>query len=153
MIHQLIYHSNSTTDITSTVLEKILGEAKKYNSEHGVTGCLLVSQKQYVHLLEGDQQIINEIFSKIKSNERNKDVSLIDNKMIERRLFPNSPIVYDVIGEADFEALGVGKQKDISFLRNDPETANKLFEHIKCQLDNESKKQGLGHNARLGPIV
>ncbi len=153
MLHHLIYHSYATSEITAPFIEGILKECKKFNLKNDISGCLLVNQQQFTQLIEGEQASLNKIFSLIKADKRNYDVCLIENKIIERRLFPMSPMVYEVVGIDDFNKIGAKGKTDLSFLRQQPEQAALLFGHVKKLMEQEPMRQGLWHNARLGPLA
>jgi len=153
MLHHLIYHCNATAEITSTFAEGILEECRKLNTENNVTGCLLVNKQQFVQLIEGEQSALEKIFNSIRADNRCSDVSLIENRMVERRLFPMSSMVYEVVGKDDFSQIGAEGKEDLSFLTKNPEQANLLFNHVRKLMDQEPMRQGLWHNARLGPLA
>ena len=51
MVKQLIYKSQSVTEITSELVEDILIAAGRFNSVHGISGILLYSDNVFLQLL------------------------------------------------------------------------------------------------------
>ena len=153
MLHRLIYHSFATSEISAPFVESILEECKNHNAKTDVTGCLLVSGNQFAQLIEGKELELEKIYNNVKQDKRNTEVTLIEFKITDRRLFQMSPMAYEVVGKDDFEKIGAGSQKDLGFVKEQPEMASKLFDYVKKLWEAEPARQGLWHNARIGPLA
>ena len=94
MPFQLTYHSVAKPDITSKDVEDIMAIATKNNSELGVTGCLLYHNKFFLQILEGEKQVVQELFEKIKLDDRNDQVTLLSTDESESRIFEEWSMAY-----------------------------------------------------------
>ena len=55
----------------------MLEKARPYNSEQGITGCLLFHEGEFLQYLEGNQIRVLRLFDKIKNDPRHTDMELI----------------------------------------------------------------------------
>ncbi len=93
MIHQLVYHSKSTTraggrEILSQ-LRDILSKAQRNNGKCGVTGFLLFDKPWFVQVLEGSRADVTEIYRKIAADNRHSGLVVMNVRDIPQRCFPN----------------------------------------------------------------
>ena len=87
MPFQLTYHSVAKPDITIEDVRNIMEVANKKNKELGITGCLIYHNKFFLQILEGEKEIVQEIFDTIKLDDRNDQVTLLSTDQSENRLF------------------------------------------------------------------
>lgn len=88
MIH-LVYVSSATRHMSDTELENLLKECKENNKNRQVTGMLLYSDGNFIQALEGEKNTVENIYSSILNDERNKDNIIIEKDSILQRNFPN----------------------------------------------------------------
>lgn len=77
------YHSCS-----EKVIQEILESSRQHNAEKNITGCLLYSDGIFVQYLEGNRRDLEELYNKIKTDERHSDVKEITVGPLHERLFP-----------------------------------------------------------------
>jgi len=65
----------------------ILAASAANNDRDGLTGVLLVGKKNFLQVLEGDFETVNETFQRITRDPRHRRVRLIEFGMTDERLF------------------------------------------------------------------
>ena len=75
-MYSLTYTSTASSDLTEDDLKALLNKAKFNNSRKDISGCLIYYNKMFVQILEGEKQIVEDLFSKIKLDPRHKDINV-----------------------------------------------------------------------------
>ncbi|MDH5582165.1 MAG: BLUF domain-containing protein, partial [Bdellovibrionales bacterium] len=57
-------------------MQSILNTAQNFNSSKNITGMLIFRNQLFLQLLEGEQKDVMELFEKIKSDPRHKDIQV-----------------------------------------------------------------------------
>ena len=99
VMFELTYESQAIDKLTSADIEEILQEARSFNDLHELTGCLVFYNRKFIQILEGEHQTVQEIYSKIKKDERHTHVRLISEDIIEERTFPKWGMAYYPIND------------------------------------------------------
>lgn len=95
MLVRLLYASRATEPIDESVIRSILETSRKSNPEEGITGVLCVCQGGvYMQALEGGRERVNQLYSRIVSDARHTDVTIL---------------AYDEIGERKFPGWSMGR--------------------------------------------
>ena len=85
----LIYVSTSIKLMKDDELLDILKVSRENNTSGDITGMLLYKGGNFMQVLEGPDDAVNDIFEKIKKDPRHKDVSVISREQIQTRQFPS----------------------------------------------------------------
>ena len=85
----LIYVSTSVNLLNDEELLSILKVSRENNASKDVTGLLLYKGGNFMQVLEGPDEVVNDLYEKIKLDSRHKDVSLISREQISARQFSN----------------------------------------------------------------
>lgn len=90
-IFRIVYrsHSRISEDDRKTVLAQIFDVARVNNSAAGVTGALLITDHHFVQALEGAEPAVRTLYERISGDERHDDVTLVDERSVDSRLFPD----------------------------------------------------------------
>ena len=88
-LHELIYVSLATRDFSSAELLALLDVARVKNARDGITGLLVHHSREFMQLLEGDEDMISRLYEKICLDSRNRQNNLLWEGRIERRAFPD----------------------------------------------------------------
>jgi hypothetical protein len=97
MRYAISYVSTANPALSESEIHKALDFSKNWNNDNNITGILLYSRGNFFQVLEGDEQLLKSLFSRIKADERHKDVITIFQKSI--------PIVKFDGYEAEFISL------------------------------------------------
>lgn len=84
-MYELLYCSSASQDLTPNDITDILEISRKCNSEREITGCLLYYEKQFIQIIEGDKQLIKDLFANIEKDIRHENVILLGENKKEKR--------------------------------------------------------------------
>jgi hypothetical protein len=125
-LKQVIYVSERT-DLSDDSLTNIFDTSHRNNPERSITGCLLIGSNSYLQFLEGPSLAVEELYSKIKVDNRHKNVKKLHDQSIREKLFSSWSMKF-----APFENLEWSNQEFNSgdFLNMKPEGAINVFHSI-----------------------
>ncbi|MEO0462581.1 MAG: BLUF domain-containing protein [Pseudomonadota bacterium] len=84
MISQYLYISTAP-DLTRADVDAILESSARNNPARGVTGLLLYNGRNFLQLLEGEEQELVSLMLRINQDPRHSGVSVIDCRVVEER--------------------------------------------------------------------
>lgn len=102
MIH-LIYASSATRLMPNDELTALLKKARENNAKRDISGMLLYRNGNFVQVLEGPEQEVDQVFEVIKKDPRHFDVTLILRRPIQKRDFEEWEMGFNGIEEKDLE--------------------------------------------------
>jgi hypothetical protein len=88
MFH-VVCASTASHLLTKAELQEMLEETRETNAKVGITGILLYEGGSFLQVLEGDQDAVMRLASRIKEHHRHKDFQILLRGTSEHRLFPN----------------------------------------------------------------
>ncbi|APG59878.1 BLUF domain-containing protein [Christiangramia salexigens] len=91
---ELVYRSSAIPNLTHTDISNILETAINFNSENSITGCLVYHNHSFLQILEGEENIIQELFVSIRQDVRHTDIELLHEDKIMKRLFKSWNMAY-----------------------------------------------------------
>jgi Sensors of blue-light using FAD len=107
---RLVYASRSVAASPATHLgldpgvARILAKSRKNNARLDVVGGLLFGEGFFLQCLEGDARIVQNLYSKIETDTRHRDVTVLLQSSINKRTFGAWSMKY-VPGEQRLQAL------------------------------------------------
>ncbi|MFD2937507.1 BLUF domain-containing protein [Spirosoma flavum] len=93
----LIYFSTAVKLLQEEELLSLLAHSRSQNSQVGITGALLYVKGNFVQVLEGDKQVVKDLYVCIAQDPRHTNVSLAINRPITQRLFATWSMGYETI--------------------------------------------------------
>jgi len=106
---ELVYHSISTTNLDKDDLLAIQKISEDTNSKIGITGLLLYHKNEFVGILEGNEENVKELYSKIETDNRHKNILILAEGTLRERQFGQ----WKMISVMDFGALAVKADNDL----------------------------------------
>jgi len=103
-MHSLVYRSVANESFTIPQIYGMLSKAKDYNAEHGITGCLLYHNNQFLQLLEGEKDQVINLFQRISMDDRHREVSILESEHGEERLFDHWNMAFHDYGQNGLSA-------------------------------------------------
>jgi len=91
---ELIYRSVASDATGAGDIADILKVSRNFNDRHQVTGCLVYHNNEFIQILEGEKNIVRELYGKIEKDKRHTDVTLLDENEKTQRIFPNWSMAY-----------------------------------------------------------
>lgn len=82
-----IYFSTATRDLSADELSSLLQNARELNSLHDLTGMLIYSEGVFFQALEGPENAVASVYSKIEADKRHEQIMVIACKAIPKRAF------------------------------------------------------------------
>ncbi len=83
---RLIYSSNHDGLAFETV-DHILQKSRANNVASGITGAMVITDKHFTQILEGDRIAVSECFMRIIQDDRHRNIQVICAGDVEHRLF------------------------------------------------------------------
>ena len=68
---------------------EIFRVARKNNAQNKITGALSYRNGHYIQILEGEELVVDQLFSKISNDRRHEEVTVLINQSIVKRSFPD----------------------------------------------------------------
>ena len=102
---QMVYLSEYAGDDIERDLAKILETARRHNEPAAITGLLLYLAGSFIQVLEGDAEAVRALFGRICADPRHRQVVVLLEHEVARRLFPDWSMGYVPVSEAEFTRL------------------------------------------------
>lgn len=83
---QLIYTSHHN-NISEKEINSLLYQSRINNAEKGITGILLRIENLFLQVLEGEKEVVLELFNKVKNDKRHKHCIMFSQTEIKTRQF------------------------------------------------------------------
>ena len=117
-LEYLIYVSKETDPMSKSDLERLLETSKANNKDLNVTGMLLYVEGRFFQVLEGEDQVLDYIFSKIKKDTRHKNIILVARGILDRRIFSRWSMRFNSITKSEFLRIsGITKFTELLTLK------------------------------------
>ena len=102
---QLSYVSVASCPMDTEQLLNILSSCLSYNTSHSITGLLLYGNGIFLQALEGEEDLVLSLYSKIEKDERHRDVKLLHNKKILERRYSEWSMGFQRLSDDDLKAI------------------------------------------------
>lgn len=124
---RLVYYSRASREMSLLDLKDILGTARDNNENIDVCGMLCYDQLYFLQALEGDREIVNELYLDIADDPRHDDVVIISYEEISKQVFPLWQMGYagssaefskilNELGQTTFSPVDMGADMAYKFL-------------------------------------
>ncbi len=91
----LAYKSKASQEFGQEDIQFMLEQARDFNKQHHITGCLLYYQGKFLQYIEGNQEKILDLFDRIKVDNRHSEVTLLSYDYTSERVFHNWEMAYE----------------------------------------------------------
>lgn len=98
---ELVYKSKASSAINQDEIIKILETAEKFNQSNGLTGCLIYHKGYFIQLLEGEEKVLKDLYSKILKDNRHTEIELLYEKNKEQRNFDDWGMAFVNLDEVE----------------------------------------------------
>ena len=89
-VFQLIYRSKANAYFSDDDLIRLLHQCRTNNIGKKVTGLLLYGYGNFIQLLEGDDDVVRDLYTqRISRDPRHRDPVILHQKYVPKRLFKN----------------------------------------------------------------
>lgn len=121
MIYQTAYFSSASARLDDRDVVGILEDARVKNVKLGVTGMLLLIDQVFFQVLEGEQQVVEDLIARIEKNPLHSGMIRVMTREHKERLFPGWSMGYEKLTYDALDQLQVGDVLfDIADLAKNP---------------------------------
>ena len=92
---RLIYRSTATQAMSAEEIALLLTNARRRNAVEGITGLLLYHNRQFLQVIEGNQNAVRECFDRVSSDTRHRGIRVLSEKPANTRAFTKWFMGYD----------------------------------------------------------
>jgi hypothetical protein len=85
----LTYLSSATREFDEPELEELLATSRRNNIAAGLSGMLLYAEEHFIQTLEGEQEVVDAAFERIRRDTRHRNVIVALREDIAERTFPD----------------------------------------------------------------
>lgn len=88
-MHRIIYFSSATHFFNLEELDSLLLKSRMKNSANGITGLLIYIDGDFIQILEGKKETVQNLFNLIKLDKRHSTVISVFDQQVPGRMFEN----------------------------------------------------------------
>ncbi|WP_295852841.1 BLUF domain-containing protein [uncultured Microbacterium sp.] len=92
------YVSGAAEPFDDDRLHDLLAQSRRSNHAHDLTGMLLYRRGRFFQVLEGPQDAVDELMTKIRRDPRHTDIRVLLTEDVEERRFTEWTMGYEPIG-------------------------------------------------------
>jgi hypothetical protein len=131
---QISYLSAATHPMSTEEVLELLRQCLANNSAKDITGLLIYSNETFLQTLEGEEQVVDDLYQKIERDLRHASLIFLGRKTVERRQYADWSMgfrrvsdleLHEIEGLKDFDA----KDFTVDFLSRHTELAENLMAH------------------------
>jgi len=93
-VYQIVYTSIASKKMFKSDLYTILRQARNNNNSNGVTGMLAYTEQNFFQVIEGNKEVVSELFTKIHNDNRHHDARILYENEVYMRSFANWEMAY-----------------------------------------------------------
>ena len=111
----LIYRSVARESFIESDIYKMLSDARDFNAEHHITGCLLYHDRKFLQLLEGEKSLVIGLFNAIEFDPRHHKIAVLKTEDRQDRIFDRWSMAFYDYGNLRLSAQHKLRQIDQFF--------------------------------------
>ncbi|OYW56709.1 MAG: blue light sensor protein [Hyphomicrobium sp. 32-62-53] len=148
---QISYISSASPPMSTEELLTLLQKCRENNAGRGVTGMLLYANGTFLQVLEGAEEVVDELVEIIKKDPRHKNIQMLYRKPIERREYSDWSMGFRRLSDKDLkevEGLRDFSEKDFNpeHLAQHATVVQSLMNHYR-----KERVKAIGHS-ELGVV-
>ncbi len=133
MLKTICYISDSQRPNSLDDLSALYEKARENNSKCNITGILIYKSGNFLQVLEGEQETVDNTFERIALDSRHKNIFKVINTTIEQRIFQDYNFGFTVINKKE-ELQNLNEY--LNWLKNaDSVLANEVIAMVKNFID------------------
>ncbi len=105
MFYYLVYVSSATVPFSTQDLADLLVVSRNNNSKLDITGILLYKEGNFLQLLEGDENEVKKLYSKIELDVRHGGAIVLTDGFEDERQFPDWSMGFRNFSDPEVQAL------------------------------------------------
>ncbi len=93
-LHQIVYISSATERLDEKELAELIESSRKRNKARKITGLLMFAEGNIMGILEGPEDKLEHLMSRISVDDRHKNMQIIWSKPKHKRDFPDYQLAF-----------------------------------------------------------
>lgn len=129
-VYQLIYRSKAQSDMKTEMIKEIIDEAKAFNSQVEITGCLVYDRGYFLQLLEGEEEAVDQLYRRIKKDARHSEAEILSTGYTKNRIFKSWKMGYvELLAKttAEKEEIAKNAKKELGHVSTKDDFTSKVF--------------------------
>lgn len=110
-MYELLYMSMSPDGFFEPELKELLQQARLKNNALGVTGMLVYCGWEFIQILEGEEDVVKDLYQTIFNDPRHRSVEVFYQGAIQQRAFTGWSMAFQVFDESDLGAHIIDYEK------------------------------------------
>ena len=94
---EIVYSSETPDPLDSDAVRALLNHARLKNAEWGVTGLLCYDRHQFLQIIEGETDVILDLFHSIQNDPRHTNLRILHEGDIQARAFDDWKMAYEPV--------------------------------------------------------
>lgn len=94
---EIVYSSETPVPLSTDEVRALLEHARRKNTEWNVTGLLCYDHKQFLQIIEGETDVIMDLFHTIQNDPRHTNIRILHEGDITDRAFDDWKMAYEPI--------------------------------------------------------
>jgi len=141
---RMVYVSTSTNPINTTDgnvhkdIGRILMQSRKNNPKQHIGGVLYFSNNYFFQCLEGEQEVVNNLYQKLSTDPRHNNVQSISVKRITKRQFGNWSMKYVALKDNVTRLLEKNGMAEFNPYEFDDDMIAEMLSLFTTEVDNTS---------------
>ncbi|WDE04251.1 BLUF domain-containing protein [Thalassomonas viridans] len=130
---ELLYTSVAPQGFSESELMVLLQTTRLKNKSIGVTGMLVYHDREFIQLLEGEEDIVKDLYQTIARDSRHTNVEVFYQGEIENRAFGDWSMAFKRLDENSLKAVIPGYESfersisPVSMLKTSPNRGKQTF--------------------------
>ncbi len=87
MRYAICYVSTASEDVEIEEIKDLLDKTAQYNNKHDIRGVFLYAEGNFFQILEGEKDLVEELFEEIKKDDRHKNIIQVVGKNMKHGAF------------------------------------------------------------------
>lgn len=134
-IYQLVYCLSYPTSLRAQPVEDSLLQAKSFNEQHNITGCIVFHNNEFYNLFEGENVAIDTLHRFVVNGNLGQNITIVYKQNVANRFFTESLIATDCSANTiNSTHLSLTELKAIITNCPGQTSATKVFNQIISQL-------------------
>ena len=104
-MHQIIYMSRGVEPMSEEQLRELLLQARAANEAKDITGALIYGDNQFMQIIEGAENDLVLLYSKLINDPRHQNVVKLADKEIIQRNFNQWSMAFNTVSPEEFAQL------------------------------------------------
>ena len=111
LMQRIIYVSSARHSVQPEHIADILSSSRRNNARANVTGLLIFHEGMFLQVLEGEEEVVSELYARISGDSRHGNCRLLMREEIDERAFESWAMAFRL--GADLESRQIQYLQDV----------------------------------------